>query len=66
MKVLLIHASLGWGHKRAAMALAEEFEKRGISADVKDLLEFLPAPLSSFYPWAYSFMVSKLRPLWRA
>lgn len=66
MKVLLLHASLGWGHKRAAMALAEVFEQRGVEADVKDLLEFLPPPLNNFYPWAYSFMVSRSRPLWRA
>ncbi len=65
MKVLLIHATIGWGHKRAAMALAEMFQQRGIEADVRDLLEFLPRPLSWFYPNAYSFVVSRSRSLWR-
>src|SRR5262245_58600796 len=64
MKVLVIHATIGWGHKRAAMALAEMFSQRGIEADVRDLLEFLPRPLSWFYPNAYSFMVSRSRALW--
>jgi processive 1,2-diacylglycerol beta-glucosyltransferase len=32
---------------------------------VRDLLEFLPKPLSWFYPNAYSFMVSRSRSLWR-
>ena len=65
MKVLLIHATIGWGHKRAAMALAEAFQERGIETDVRDLLDFLPRPLSRMYPGAYSFMVSRSRPLWR-
>jgi processive 1,2-diacylglycerol beta-glucosyltransferase len=65
MKVLLIHATIGWGHKRAAMALAEMFQQRGIETDVRDLLEFVPRPLSWFYPNAYSFIVSRSRFLWR-
>ena len=65
MKVLLIHATIGWGHKRAALALAEAFQQRGIDADVRDLLDFLPWPLSRMYPGAYSLLVSRCRPLWR-
>ncbi len=65
MKVLLIHAAIGWGHKRAAMALAEAFQERGVEADVRDLLEFVPRPLSRMYPGAYSFLVSRSRWLWR-
>jgi processive 1,2-diacylglycerol beta-glucosyltransferase len=65
MKVLVIHATIGWGHKRAAMALAETFQQRGVETDVHDLLEFLPRPLSWFYPNAYSFMVSRSRSLWK-
>ncbi|HSP05797.1 MAG TPA: glycosyltransferase [Acidobacteriota bacterium] len=65
MKVLLIHASLGWGHKRAAMAVQEELAARGIAAEVVDMLDYLPGPLPRFYPWAYSFMVTRARWLWR-
>ena len=65
MKFLLIHASLGWGHQRAAMAIQEELASRGITAEVVDLLDHLPAPLRRFYPWAYSFMVTRTRWLWR-
>jgi processive 1,2-diacylglycerol beta-glucosyltransferase len=65
MKVLLIHATIGWGHKRAALALAEAFQQRGIETDTRDLLEFVPWPLSQLYPDAYSFLVSRCRPLWR-
>lgn len=65
MKFLLIHASLGWGHKRAAMAVHEELKSRGVAAEVIDMLDYLPAPLPRFYPWAYSFMVTRARWLWR-
>ncbi|MCI0412465.1 glycosyltransferase [bacterium] len=65
MKVLIIHASFGSGHKRAAQAVLEEFEQRGIAAELRDLLEFLPAPMSRFYSSAYKFMITSSRGLWR-
>jgi len=64
MKVLLIHASFGAGHKRAAQALSEAFQRRGIVPEVRDLLEFLPRPMATFYSFAYNFMVTKSRALW--
>lgn len=65
MKVLIIHASLGAGHMRAALALQEAFYNKDISAEVQDLLDFLPGPLKWFYPWAYDFMTEDARWLWR-
>jgi len=65
MKVLIIHASFGSGHKRAAQAVLEELEQRGIAAEMRDLLEFLPDPMSHFYSFAYEFMITSSRGLWR-
>ncbi len=65
-KVLLIHASLGAGHRRAAQALQEVFQSRGVESEVQDLLTFLPGPLSSGYPWAYNFMIQDARRLWKS
>jgi len=65
-KVLLIHASLGAGHRRAAQALQEVLQKKGVESELQDLLTFLPGPLSSFYPWAYNFMIHDARGLWKA
>jgi processive 1,2-diacylglycerol beta-glucosyltransferase len=65
MKVLIIHASFGSGHKRAAQALLEQFNRKGIAAEMRDLLEFLPAPMSRFYSFAYEFMITSSRGLWR-
>ena len=65
MKVLIIHASIGSGHRRAALALKEVFDDLGIDTEVRDLLEFLPQPLRWFYPWSYDFMIEDARWIWR-
>lgn len=65
MKFLLVHASLGWGHKRAALAIQEELQSRDVPTEVIDMLDYLPAPFPKFYPWAYSFMITRARWLWR-
>lgn len=64
-KFLLVHASLGWGHKRAAMAVQEELASRGVKCETIDILDYLPTPLPRFYPWAYDFMVTRARWMWR-
>jgi processive 1,2-diacylglycerol beta-glucosyltransferase len=65
MKVLVLYASFGSGHKRAAEAVVEAFHHRGIAAESHDLLDFLPAPMSKFYSSAYDFMITRGRSLWR-
>jgi processive 1,2-diacylglycerol beta-glucosyltransferase len=65
MRVLLLHASLGAGHKRAADALWEVLLKRSIETEIHDLLEFLPPGLGRFYSSAYRFMINETRWLWR-
>ena len=64
-KVLLVHASLGSGHRRAAQALHEVLQEQNVPADIQDLLSFLPLRLSSFYPACYDFMINDCRWLWK-
>jgi processive 1,2-diacylglycerol beta-glucosyltransferase len=64
MKLLILHASFGSGHKRAAEALSEALQKEGVEPEVRDLLEFLPAQMAKFYASAYNFMITKSRRLW--
>jgi processive 1,2-diacylglycerol beta-glucosyltransferase len=66
MKVLLLYASLGAGHKRAAQAIQEVLQQNSISAESRDLLDFLPGPMGPFYSWSYTFMVDRARWLWSA
>jgi processive 1,2-diacylglycerol beta-glucosyltransferase len=65
MKILIIHASFGAGHKRAAQAIMEAFQKKGVKCEIRDLLEFLPKRMAKFYSSAYVFMITKSRGLWR-
>lgn len=65
MKVLLCHASLGWGHKRAAEAIEDVLHARGVETETHDLLEFLPRPMGRFYSDSYTFMITKSRWMWR-
>lgn len=65
-RVLLLHASLGAGHKRAAQALQEALHERNISNELKDLLDFLPPVMSRFYSSSYDFMITQARFLWSA
>ncbi|PWT94019.1 MAG: hypothetical protein C5B54_00755 [Acidobacteria bacterium] len=64
MKILLLHASLGAGHKRAAQAIQEAFQEQSITAEVRDVLDFLPKPMGSVYSWSYTFMIDQARWLW--
>lgn len=65
MKVLIVYGSFGSGHRRAAEAVLEAFQDCGIAAETRDLLEFLPAPMSKLYSGAYEFMITRSRSLWR-
>ena len=65
MKVLLLHASLGAGHKRAAEALLEVLRQRNIETEIQDLLVFLPHTVARFYSRMYTFMINDARWLWR-
>ena len=65
MKILVLYASFGSGHKRAAEAVVEAFHDRSIAAESRDLLDFLPRPMSRFYSSAYDFMITRGRTLWR-
>lgn len=65
MKVLLCHASLGWGHKHAALAIEDVLKARAIETETHDLLDFLPKPMGSFYSNSYTFMITRSRWMWR-
>ena len=65
MKILVLYASFGSGHKRAAEAVVEAFHDRSIAAESRDLLDFLPPTMSRFYSSAYEFMITRGRTLWR-
>ncbi|MBA4388949.1 MAG: hypothetical protein C0404_13285 [Verrucomicrobia bacterium] len=66
MKVLILHASAGAGHKRAAEALARAFpmEKPGAEVVVRDILDFTNPVFKRTYSKGYLDVVKRAPELW--
>jgi processive 1,2-diacylglycerol beta-glucosyltransferase len=66
MNVLLLHASAGAGHRRAAEALANAFRERDPQAEiaVRDLLDFTPPLFRKTYGEGYLRIVRRVPELW--
>ena len=66
MKVLILHASAGAGHKRAAEALAMAFriESAGNHVMVHDILDFTPPIFRRTYAKGYLDIVRQIPELW--
>jgi processive 1,2-diacylglycerol beta-glucosyltransferase len=66
MKVLILHASAGAGHKRAAEALAKAFalEDKNAEVIVRDILDFTSPVFRKTYGKGYLDIVRKAPELW--
>jgi processive 1,2-diacylglycerol beta-glucosyltransferase len=64
MNVLLLHASAGAGHTRAAEALAKGFKARGAGVDVRDILDFTAPVFRKTYAAGYLNVVRTAPELW--
>ncbi len=66
MKIMLLHASAGAGHKRAAEALASAFRLLRPDAETRicDILDFTPALFRKTYADGYLDLVRKMPELW--
>jgi len=66
MKVLILHASAGAGHKRAAEALAKAFAARTFAAavTVRDILDFTPPLFRRTYARGYLDLVRQAPEIW--
>ena len=66
MKTLIVYATAGAGHRRAAEAVYAAFKRRGEDKDVVliDCLDYTQDWFKSFYPNCYIFLVSFLSPVW--
>ena len=65
-KIVIIHASAGDGHRKAALALEQAARLRlpDASIEVVDALDCFPAWLKAGYPGLYLFMIHKAPFLW--
>jgi processive 1,2-diacylglycerol beta-glucosyltransferase len=67
MRTLILHASAGNGHRRAAEALAAAFGEAGHGAGVtavRDILDFTPALFRHTYAKGYLRVVRRVPELW--
>jgi processive 1,2-diacylglycerol beta-glucosyltransferase len=64
MKLLILHASAGNGHRRAAEALAAAAPAAGHTAVVRDILDFAPALFRKTYATGYLNVVRSAPELW--
>ncbi len=66
-KILVIHATAGAGHRKAAEAIHNGLEARypGVST-IKDALDFTPLLFRKGYTQGYEFMVGQLPTFWAA
>lgn len=65
LKILLLHANAGAGHRKAAEAVFNGLKTRGFAhASIADALEYTNPFFKKAYPAGYEFMVGKLPKLW--
>lgn len=64
MKLLILHASAGGGHARAAEALREAAQMRGDTVVVRDILDFMPELFRRTYANGYLNLVRTAPELW--
>lgn len=66
MRTLILYASVGGGHRSAALALAEAFpdvDPRG-PIEVRDILAFTPAAFRRIYRESYAWLVNHTPEVW--
>ena len=64
MKLLILHASAGGGHRRAAEALAEAAQERNATVIVRDILDFVPPLYRKTYGDGYLNLIRAAPELW--
>ncbi len=66
MKILVIHASAGAGHQKAAEAIYQGLQKTGQhQVFLADALDYTPPLFKKMYQGTYSFMITKVPFIWK-
>ena len=60
MRVLILSADTGGGHRSTAEALAEQFAKMNIDCEIADALSMISEKVSGFISWGHSYVYRKL------
>jgi processive 1,2-diacylglycerol beta-glucosyltransferase len=65
MKILVIHATAGAGHKKAAEGIYNALKTTNHQAHLVDALDYTNPVFKWMYPEVYTFMVTKIPILWK-
>jgi processive 1,2-diacylglycerol beta-glucosyltransferase len=65
MKILVVHATAGAGHKKAAEAIYHGLIEAGHEASLVDALDYTNPFFKATYPTTYTFLVTKLPWAWK-
>lgn len=63
-KILILHASAGHGHEKAALAVAEALTLKGAAPVVRDSLDLVAPYFGKAYKNSYLSMIKSAPPLW--
>lgn len=63
-RILILYATAGAGHKKAAEAIERAAEARGLDIEMADIARFMSGPTRRFYSDGYLFLISRLPWLW--
>ena len=63
-RILLLHASVGLGHQRAAQAMAQAFEQAGVPAVVEDTLDYAQPLFRRAYAGMYLGLAGRAPAFW--
>ena len=67
LKIVVVYASAGTGHRRAAEAIYQCLKNNWPESDANlvDILEYTNSLFANFYSCGYAFLVTRLRFIWR-
>lgn len=64
-KILIVYATAGAGHRKAAEAIYKEAQKRNLQVTLVDILDFTSSLLKYIYSEGYIFLIKRFIFLWR-
>lgn len=65
MKILIVYATAGAGHRKAAEAVYKEAKKRNLDVTIVDILDFTHPLIKYLYSEGYIFLIKRFIYVWR-
>jgi processive 1,2-diacylglycerol beta-glucosyltransferase len=63
-KILILYATAGAGHKKAAEAIYHEAKSRSLDVELVDIINYMPPLMARLYSDGYALLITRLVWLW--